>query len=84
MAVINNVFHDAFAQGNIGLYPSPGVQPKFSPIGPLSFGFLWGDIWVSCGLTSAASWATCGLTSVVSWESCGLTSAITWQNCDEV
>jgi len=82
MGVIQDVFHDPFVQANIGLYPSPGIQPKFSPIGPLSFGFLWGSPWSNCGLTSGATWSACGLTSAVSWSDCGLTSIATWISCD--
>lgn len=81
MSVPQGVEHEPIAQANIGLYPGFGVQPKFSPLGPLSFGFLWGDIWVVCGITSAASWTGCGITSAIGWSGCGITSIASWSEC---
>lgn len=81
MSIITGVFHDPFAQANIGLYPSAGVFPKFSAIGPMSFGLLWSNIWVDCGLTTSDSWASCGFTSTIGWSGCGFTNLISWSEC---
>lgn len=75
------VFHDPVAQANYGLYPSSGVLPKFSILGPFSYGLLWGGQWVGCDSVTTASWDSCGFTAVASWDTCGFTNSASWGDC---
>lgn len=81
MSVIDNVFHDGVAQANSGLYPSNNVFPKFSPIGPMTLGFLWGNIWSDCGFTATASWSGCSYVNAASWAGCSNVDTSSWGEC---
>lgn len=48
------------------------IDARISPIGVITFGFLWGgfDPWVPCGGTTT-SWAMCTPNVTTSWTGCG-------------
>lgn len=60
------------AQANLGLAlsASSGGIPLFSPLGFMSFGFLWPGIYDRCNIDPVTGWSPCGSAPVTTWTPC--------------
>lgn len=82
MVIPINVVFDPLNQVSRGVVGDVNEE-RISPIGIVSFGFLWGDLdpWVPCFDPLTSSWSNCfiGVTSAWSAVYAGVTTS--WTEC---